>query len=128
MKTFTGKKTPAGCAVTVAKDGKKPRKLPLYTRVVNHSLDHEWGYCGSGPAQLAAAILYDTLEQGAPGNQPQALVLRAGARRARRGVLRRFERVRPLLRTLRQGWRAEALVLKVSASFWGQEPGLDHPK
>ena len=38
----------------------KYAKLPLYLDEVNHSpTGFEWGYCGSGPSQLAFAILYD---------------------------------------------------------------------
>jgi hypothetical protein len=29
---------------------------------MNHSRGFEWGYCGSGPAQLAVAILADVLD------------------------------------------------------------------
>jgi len=31
--------------------------LPLFRNVVNHSTEFNWGYGGSGPAQLALAIL-----------------------------------------------------------------------
>lgn len=42
----------------------KPNGAPLFPnrsqRIVNHSPDgFEWGYGGSGPAQLALAILFD---------------------------------------------------------------------
>jgi len=57
MKTYEGRRQ--GCAVIVTVDGRplNPR-LDLY----NHSpTGFEWGYCGSGPAQLALAILADHL-------------------------------------------------------------------
>ena len=57
MKTYEGKRQ--GYAVIVTVDGRplNPR-LDLY----NHSpTGFEWGYCGSGPAQLALAILADHL-------------------------------------------------------------------
>ena len=39
-------------------DGGPDQKLPLYLEDVNHSpTGFEWGYNGSGPAQLAYAIL-----------------------------------------------------------------------
>jgi hypothetical protein len=55
MKTYVGKRV--GLAVVVTVDGRrlKPR-LDLF----NHSpTGFEWGYGGSGPAQLALAILAD---------------------------------------------------------------------
>jgi hypothetical protein len=57
MKTYEGRRQ--GYAVIVTVDGRSlnPR-LDLY----NHSpTGFEWGYCGSGPAQLALAILADHL-------------------------------------------------------------------
>ena len=57
MKTYEGKRQ--GYTVIVTVDGcpLNPR-LDLY----NHSpTGFEWGYCGSGPAQLALAILADHL-------------------------------------------------------------------
>ena len=57
MKTYEGRRQ--GYAVIVTVDGcpLNPR-LDLY----NHSpTGFEWGYCGSGPAQLALAILADHL-------------------------------------------------------------------
>lgn len=40
--------------------GAYARALPLRTDIVNHSPDgFEWGYGGSGPLQLAVAILAD---------------------------------------------------------------------
>ena len=57
MKTYEGRRQ--GYAVIVTMDGRSlnPR-LDLY----NHSpTGFEWGYCGSGPAQLALAILADHL-------------------------------------------------------------------
>jgi hypothetical protein len=57
MKTYEGRRE--GCAAIVTVNGRplNPR-LDLY----NHSpTGFEWGYCGSGPAQLALAILADHL-------------------------------------------------------------------
>jgi hypothetical protein len=57
QKEYRGRRTGDGVIVTV--DGK-----PLNPRqdLYNHSPDgFEWGYCGSGPAQLALAILADHL-------------------------------------------------------------------
>ena len=55
MKQYEGRRTGRGVEVTV--DG-----VPLNPRLDlrNHSpTGLEWGYCGSGPAQLALAILAD---------------------------------------------------------------------
>lgn len=49
MKTYKALRTPDGCTVTV--DG-----VPLVSGQDN---DFEWGYEGSGPQQLALAILTD---------------------------------------------------------------------
>jgi len=50
---YKGTRTERGCVVTV--DG---RPLDPRNKVRNHSPDgFEWGYAGSGPAQLALAIL-----------------------------------------------------------------------
>lgn len=32
--------------------------LPIYSHIFSHSNTFEWGHLGSGPAQLALAILY----------------------------------------------------------------------
>lgn len=57
MKTYQGHRTWRGIEVTVNGSPLDPR-LDLH----NHSpTGFEWGYCGSGPAQLALAILADHL-------------------------------------------------------------------
>ena len=57
MKLYAGRRTPEGCSVTV-----NGRPLPLKLDLRNHSpTGFEWGYAGSGPAQLALAILADSL-------------------------------------------------------------------
>jgi hypothetical protein len=56
---YEGKRTDAGCVVTV--DGEL---LPPRTDLRNHSpTGFEWGYGGSGPAQLALAILADHFQR-----------------------------------------------------------------
>ena len=55
MKQYSGIRQ--GYAVTVTVDG---RRLNPRLDLWNHSpTGFEWGYCGSGPAQLALAILAD---------------------------------------------------------------------
>lgn len=55
MKTYRGHRWGGGCAVTVGGRVLDPRH-----DLFNHSpTGFEWGYGGSGPAQLALAILAD---------------------------------------------------------------------
>lgn len=65
MKTYTGYRDAAGNPVVwVQEAGQLPRKLdPAPSQSIrNHSPDgFNWGYGGSGPAQLALAILLDVL-------------------------------------------------------------------
>lgn len=61
MKTYTGTRTPEGCTVTVRENG-HVRPLPLHLSLRRHSpAGFEWGYTGSGPAQLALAVCHDLL-------------------------------------------------------------------
>lgn len=71
MKHYVGECTPDGCDVMVLdvqhEDG--GYMLPPRNDLMNHSPDgFNWGYGGSGPAQLALAILADAL-----GDDRQAL-------------------------------------------------------
>lgn len=62
MRTYQGLRTDKGCVVTVRDNGGNGTKLPPRNDLINHSPDgFEWGYAGSGPAQLALAILADHL-------------------------------------------------------------------
>jgi hypothetical protein len=66
MQCYHGRRTDGGVLVTVNGVSLDPRR-DLY----DHSPDgFEWGYGGSGPAQLALAILADYL-----GNDNEALAL-----------------------------------------------------
>jgi hypothetical protein len=61
MKTYTGERTAAGCAVLVSDDGGSRGLDPRFD-LRNHSpTGFEWGYGGSGPAQLALALAADVL-------------------------------------------------------------------
>ncbi|HJT79504.1 MAG TPA: DUF6166 domain-containing protein, partial [Gemmataceae bacterium] len=61
MKTYHGMRTEAGCTVTVEEDGQFTT-LPHRLDLRNHSpTGLEWGYAGSGPAQLALALAADVL-------------------------------------------------------------------
>lgn len=53
MNVYSGIRTEEGCCVKA-----NELDLPLYTELWNHSpTGFEWGYGGSGPAQLALALL-----------------------------------------------------------------------
>lgn len=55
---YEGSRNGPGSPLVVRK--RNGRLLPLHTQVRNHSpTGFESGYCGSGPAQLALAILVD---------------------------------------------------------------------
>ena len=48
--------------VNMTFDGHYWSALPLHLEIINHSPDgFNWGYQGSGPAQLALALLYESL-------------------------------------------------------------------
>ncbi len=67
MKTYTGYRRPGehGTAdqagVTVHESGREPRSLDPRHDLRRHSEDFNWGYGGSGPAQLALALAADVL-------------------------------------------------------------------
>jgi hypothetical protein len=57
MKLYHGRRTDLGCTVVV-EDGDESRDLDPRFNLRNHSpTGLEWGYSGSGPAQLAADVL-----------------------------------------------------------------------
>jgi len=78
MKTYVGRRADApdparelGALVTV-----NGRPLPPRIDLWNHSPSgFEWGYAGSGPAQLALAILADYLGASVKGSQSADLAL-----------------------------------------------------
>lgn len=99
MKLYEGQRTPGGAAVTA--DG---RPLDLRHDLRNHSPDGpEWGYSGSGPAQLALALLAD-----ATGDDELA---QAHYQRFKREVVAGFERDRFLITQAEiRCWLASALA------------------
>jgi hypothetical protein len=64
IKIYLGVRSPTlGGIVTVSAPGHNGYSLPLRLDLANHSpTGFEWGYCGSGPAQLALALLADCLD------------------------------------------------------------------
>ena len=72
-------KNPQGgnTVVAIHNDGLE-RILPSCTKIMNHSPNgFSWGYSGSGPAQLALAILCDFFSQ-LPGSTIEELKCKAG--------------------------------------------------
>ena len=68
MRVYRGSRMPSGCAVIV-----NGSSLPPCTDLRNHSpTGFEWGYSGSGPAQLALAILADHFQHGLGRNAADA--------------------------------------------------------
>ena len=61
MKTYTGHRTEDGCAVTVDDDGDCRGLDPRFDLRTHSATGFEWGYGGSGPAQLALALAADVL-------------------------------------------------------------------
>ena len=60
MKTYSGVRGEGGCAVTVT-DASGTHELDPRLDLRRHSSAFEWGYGGSGPAQLALALAADML-------------------------------------------------------------------
>ena len=73
MKAFVGIRDGNGLCHLYLKDGENLTKIPpdRSQAVYNHSPDgYEWGYSGSGPSQLALAIMLEIT-----GNDRRALTL-----------------------------------------------------
>jgi hypothetical protein len=65
-KTYRGWRMADGTHVKIILADGELRPLPLRTDLFNHSpTGFEWGYAGSGPAQLALALLADALQSDA---------------------------------------------------------------
>jgi hypothetical protein len=66
MKTYRGYRDADGCHVFVHRDGDGWPRLRLRLDLANKSpTGFEWGYGGSGPGQLALALLADALDDDA---------------------------------------------------------------
>ena len=61
MKTYSGVRTETGCAVTVTEAGGCRGLDPRFDLRTHSPSGFEWGYGGSGPAQLALALAADVL-------------------------------------------------------------------
>ncbi len=68
MKSYTGYRVldarghPVEMKVIVHEEGKASRPLALRHDLRHHSQEFNWGYGGSGPAQLALALAADVLD------------------------------------------------------------------
>ena len=60
MKVYHGRRTEHGCAVDVEEDGECTSLHPRNDLRL-HSSEFNWGFGGSGPAQLALALAADVL-------------------------------------------------------------------
>lgn len=59
---YVGRRNPDGLCIVLVITGKQQRPLRPRLDLFNHSpTGFEWGYGGSGPAQLALALLADAL-------------------------------------------------------------------
>lgn len=61
-KSYVGRRSKNDRYAVKVVDGDRVRTLPLCRNLVAHSHGFAWGYSGSGPAQLALAILVDYLQ------------------------------------------------------------------
>lgn len=60
-KTYQGTRSADHSISITVRNATDEHELPLRHDLRNHSESFEWGYAGSGPAQLALAILADHL-------------------------------------------------------------------
>jgi hypothetical protein len=73
VRSYVGTRGPSGCTVTVLDKSRSDESylLPLRLDLANKSpTGFEWAYAGSGPAQLALALLADAL-----GDDEKAMTL-----------------------------------------------------
>ena len=65
-----GERTTTDRVEVYVRDGAHEKRLPLRLDLFSHSPDgFNWGYAGSGPAQLALAVLADALKDTPLGDQ-----------------------------------------------------------
>jgi hypothetical protein len=104
MKSYTGYRRPEGCVVKVHGDDGTERELNLRLDLRNHSpTGAEWGYGGSGPAQLALALAADVLgDDEAAQDVYQALKFKLVGRLPRDGWSLTEEQIRQTIRDLPQ--------------------------
>jgi hypothetical protein len=62
MRIYHGRRTEHGCAVDVEEDGEVYSLNPRHDLRKHSPTGLEWGYSGSGPAQLALALAADVLQ------------------------------------------------------------------
>lgn len=65
MKIYVGANRDDEAVVEVEHDG---TRKPLVHRVLHSPTGFSWGYCGSGPADLARSLLWDFMEKEPPAS------------------------------------------------------------
>jgi hypothetical protein len=76
MKTYHGMRLER--CIVVVRDGRRRYPLDPKNDIHNHSPDFEWGYCGSGPAQLALALVADACQHVCPDCNGDSAVIMDG--------------------------------------------------
>lgn len=73
---YQGRRVPSVIVLVIDEATKKSRTLnPCHSQAIsNHSMEFNWGFQGSGPSQLALALLLDAIENTPvdqrPSNEP----------------------------------------------------------
>src|SRR5512137_700153 len=69
---YQGRRVPSIIVLVLDEETKKARTLNpgRSRRVYDHSTEFNWSYGGSGPAQLALALLIDAIETSPPEQRP----------------------------------------------------------
>ena len=117
MKTYQGTRGQNGIAI-VTVQGSSPSPLAARRKLRKHSPDgFEWGYAGSGPTQLALAILADHF---GPGRERLATALYVDFKFA---VVARLPRDGWTLTTEQIGQELCRLATEDEAHFWGRVVG-----
>jgi hypothetical protein len=105
MKSYTGYRTPDGCIVKVHDEDGTSRDLPLRLDLRKHSPSGaEWGYGGSGPAQLVLALAADVLgDDEAAQDMYQQLKVKLVGRLPHDGWSLSEEQLRAAIRDIQRG-------------------------
>lgn len=118
MRIYRGVRRGGSAKVTVStKTGYRP--LPPYRKLFNHSpTGFNWGYEGSGPAQLALALLADALR-----DQRRAVRLHQAFKRKKIGALKVDEWTMTeyeILATVTQIEAEQQEALRARYAGWGR--------
>jgi hypothetical protein len=112
---YVGTRTDHGCEVVKEVDGVPAGRLDLRLDLWKHSAEFEWSYGGSGPAQLALALLADATEKDCLAvSLHQDFKFRFVGRLPRDGFEMTADEI--------EKWAAEAAT-KLDLSDWEEEDG-----